>query len=205
MAGMYLELELTEEQMAAFDIAWLQGGLISENQVIGLASMHMTRGAPLQGAEIIVKGMEDGLVEDTDRNLQTIGQAYYQARELDQALVWMERAAAKSEGGDSYGRLAGVLISLGRFEEAYEAAMEALERGDLDQLTPDDVRLQAGAALFELYRYDEALRVFRAVRDERSRDTATQWIRYVESEASRERQLRASGIDIDAIRAQTRG
>ncbi len=203
LGGMYAELEQIDQQMAAYDLAWLQGGLTSESQALGLGFMYMSKGAPVQGAEVIIKGMEDGLIEENEKNFQIIGQAYYTAHDFNKALTWMERAAQLAENGESFARLANIYNSMERYGEGYEAAMEALEKGGLEE--PDAVRLQAGISLLYMYRYDEALRLFRAVRDADSIEYARTWIRYTESEAARERQLRASGIDIDAIRRDING
>lgn len=198
LGSMFAELERERDQMIAYDLAWLQDGLTSESMVRGLAYMYVAAGAPLQAAEIVVKGIQDGLVEETEENLLSIGQFYYTARALDEATTWTERAAARAETGDTYAWLTNIYIEAARYEEAYEAASEALEIGGLDE--PDQVRLQAGNALFSMYRYEDALSQFRAVRSERYRENAQTWIRYVENESNKDRQIRNTGIDLDAIR-----
>lgn len=198
LGSMYAELEQDRSQMVAYDLAWAQDGLTSESMVLGLAYMYISAGAPLQAAEVVVKGIDDGLVEQTEKNLLTIGQFYYTARELEEALTWTERAAARAETGDTYAWLTNIYIDVGRYEEAYRAATEALDLGGLDE--PDQVRLQAGNALYSMYRYEDALRQFRAVRGERYRENAQTWIRFVENEAAKDRSIRATGIDLDAIR-----
>ena len=203
LGSMYAELEQERNQMIAYDLAWLQDGLTSESQALGLAYMYVAAGAPLQAAEILIKGIEDGLVEETEKNLLSVGQFYYNAREIEEAATWTERAAAVAETGDTYGWLTNIYIEAARYEDAYEAATDALELGGLDE--PDQIRLQAGNALFSMYRYDEALAQFRAVRSERYRENAQTWIRFVENEAAKDRAFRADGIDLDAIREDIYG
>lgn len=197
LGGMYSELERTEERMAAYDIAWLQDGLTSEGQIRGLASMYIAAGAPYQGAEVMMEGIEKGHVEETEDNLQMVGSALYQARSLQEALPWMERAAERSSEGESFGRLAGIYVELQRYEDALRTAREALDRGGLRR--PDLVKLQAGNALFQLRRYDEALEMFRSVDAERSQNAKENWIQYVQSEREREEKLRAAGIDLSIL------
>lgn len=203
LGSMYAELEQDRNQMVSYDLAWMQDGLTSESMVLGLAYMYVAAGAPLQAAEVIVEGIDDGLVEETEKNLLSVGQFYYTAREIDEATTWMERAASIAETGDTYAWLTNIYIDVARYEEAYRAATEALDMGGLDE--PDQVRLQAGNALYSLYRYDEALEQFRAVRGERYRDNAQTWIRFVENEAAKDRSFRADGIDLDAIREDIYG
>lgn len=203
LGSVYAELEQDRNQFVSYDLAWMQDGLTSESMVRGLAFMYVAAGAPLQAAETLVKGIEDGLVEETEENFLSVGQFYYTAREIDEAAMWTERAASIAETGDTYAWLTNIYIEAARYEDAYEAATAALDLGGLDQ--PDQVRLQAGNALFSLYRYDEALEQFRAVRSERYRENAQTWIRYVENEAAKDRSFRDFGIDLDAIREDIYG
>lgn len=203
LGSMYYELEQERAYMIAYDLAWKQDGITRESDILGLAYMYVSAGAPLQAAEVIVEGFEKGLIEENEKNLLSIGQFYYMARALDEALEWTERAANIAETGDTYAWLANIYLDMGRNEDAYRAATEALDKGGLDD--QDQVRLQAGSALYNLYRYDDALRQFRAVSGERHRQNAQTWIRFVENEAAKDRAFRADGIELDAIREDIYG
>ena len=197
MGGMFSELEDTESQLSTFLIAYLQGGLESAGQVKGLGYLMISAGAPSQGAIIMEKGIEDGLIEEDEEVMRAIGSAYYQARELDKALPWMERAAEEEGEGEAYGGLTGIYTSLLRFEDAIRTGNEALRLGDINR--PDQVKMAVGAAEVALRRYDDAVDTFRSITDSRSRDAAQSWIRYSTAEKEREAQIRASGIDLENL------
>lgn len=199
ISGMYAELERPRDQLGAFMTAYLQGGLTTQNQVVGLAYMYLSAEVPYKAAQILIKGVDSGLVEDSEKNLQLIGSAFYQAAELQKALPWMEKAAAEATDGESYGRLASIYVDLERFSDAIRTAEEAVRRGNVPRM--DLVRMTKGSAEFNLKRYDDAIKSFRAIKDPRSIKSAADWIRYVEAEKKRDRQLRDSGIDLDKIRA----
>ena len=129
--------------------------------------------------------------------MRAIGSAYYQARELDKALPWMERAAEEEGEGEAYGGLTGIYTSLLRFEDAIRTGNEALRLGDINR--PDQVKMAVGAAEVALRRYDDAVDTFRSITDSRSRDAAQSWIRYSTAEKEREAQIRASGIDLENL------
>lgn len=198
LSGMYGELERPRDQLGSFMVAHLQNGLTSGNQITGLAYMYLSAEVPYKASKILIDGIESGLVDDSEKNLQLIGSALYQAAELEEALPWMEKAAAKATDGESYGRLAGIYVDLGRFTDAVRAAEEAIRKGGGSRM--DLVRMTKGNAEFSLKLYDDAIKSFKAVSDPRSRRAAGDWIRYVENERRRDRQLRDSGIDLDAIR-----
>ena len=198
LGGMYGELEDSKNQMNAFVLTYLQGGLTTESQILGMAYMYIGADAPYKGAEIIVDGFEAGTVEKTEKTLQLVGSAYYEAYELEKALPYMEQAAQKATGGDPYGLLAGIYLDLGRFEESIRTANEALRRGNLKQ--SHIVRLALGNAYFNEKKYDQSLKAFRQIREgQDGYKSAQQWIKYVDSERRREQQLRDSGIDLDKI------
>lgn len=196
LGGMYSELEDGKKQMASFAVAYVQNGLTSESQIVGLAYLYIGADAPYKGAEILVDAMNDDLVEKTEKNLQLVGSAYFQANEYTKALPYMEQAASKSKDGESHGRLAGVYLDLERYDESIRAGREALRRGGLKQ--KHLVQLGLGTALFNTKQYDEAIRVMRQVKGE-GEDSAKDWIKYINSEKKREKQLREAGIDLDKI------
>lgn len=199
LGGMYAELEETEKQLSAYATAYIQNGLTSESQIVGLAYMYLGADVPYKAAQILIDGFESGEVDQTEKNLQIVGSALYQASELKKSLPWMEKAASKAEDGESYSRLAGIYVDLERFEDSIRTAKEAIRRGGVKR--PDLVYMTKGNAEFNLKRYDDAIKSFRKIKDKRSVKPAQDWIRYVEAERKRDKQLRDSGIDLDKILA----
>ena len=198
LGGMYAELEDSENQMNAFTLAHLQKGLTTQSQLLGLAYMYIGAEVPYKGAEILSEAMEAGDVERTEKNLQLVGSAYYQARELAKALPFMEAAAESGSGGESYGRLAGIYLDLERYDDAVRTGREALRRGGIRQRHL--VQMAVGTALFNQKKYDEALTAFRDLpREGPGSEPREQWIKYVGSEKRRDQQLRDSGIDLDKV------
>lgn len=197
LGGMFAEMEDTQRQLSSYHLAYLQNGLETEGQIKGLGYLYIAAEAPYLGAEIMVEGIENGMIEEDEEIYRAIGSAYYQAREMEKALPWMERAAEASEDGEAYGRLANIYLSLGRYDEAIRAGGEAITRGGLNRR--DQVLMTVGSAYHGLKEYDRAIEEFRKIRDDRSTDAARQWITFVESEKERDRQLRASGIDLDNL------
>lgn len=200
LSGMYAELEQPRDQMNAFAVSYVQNGLATESQVVGLAYMYIGADVPYKGAEILVKGMETGVVSRNEKNLQLVGSAYYQARELNKALPYMEQAAQKATSGEPFGRLAGIYLDMERYEDSIRTGREAIRRGGVRQTHL--VRLGLGTALFNKKDYDEALKVMREIDSEGpGGKSAEQWIKYIGSEKRRDQQLRDSGIDLDKILA----
>lgn len=197
LGGMFSELEDSRSQLAAYHLAYLQGGLETEGQMKGLSYLMIAAGAPYEGANLMIEGIDSGLIEADEDVMRAVGSAFYQAREMDKALPWMERAAEEGGEGEAYGGLAGIYSSLLRYEDAVRTGNEALRLGDLNR--PDQIKMAIGAAHAALREYDDAIETFRTITDSRSTRSANDWIRYAASEKEREAQIRASGIDLDNI------
>lgn len=197
LGGMFSEMEDTESQLAAYYLAYLQNGLETEGQMKGLGYLMIAAGAPYQGAALMIEGIEEGLIEEDEETMRAIGSALYQAREMDEALPWMERAAEAGGEGEAYAGLTGIYSSLLRHEDAIRVGLEALRLGDLNN--PDQIRMAIGAAQAALRRYDDAIETFSDITSSGSTRAAQDWIRYARSERDREAQIRASGIDLENL------
>lgn len=203
LGGMYAELEDEENQMNAFVLAYLQKGLTTESQLVGLSYMYIAAEAPYKGAQILDRAIEAGHVNRSEKNMQLAGSAYYQARELEKALPFMEAAAESATSGESFGRLAGIYLDLDRNDDAIRTGREALSRRGLRQRHL--VELAVGTALFNKKDYDGALQAFRAIgEDSRGWNPAQQWIKHVNSVKRRDQQIRDSGIDLDKVLSSSR-
>ncbi len=194
MGGMYAELEDRDMQMYIYDIAHIQGGLETEGQLLALAYMYIGKEAPHRAAKIIQEGMDAGIIEKNEKNMELLGNTIYQSRDVARALPVMEEAAKLASDGDIHSRLANIYLDLEQFENAEKAAREAIRRGGLRR--PDIIQMVLGTALFNQQKYDQAITEFRKIRDERTIRTRDQWIVYVERERDFRRQLAAAGITL---------
>ena len=184
LAGIYSELGDTKKQLALFEALYEKGYLTNTSQVTNLANLYLLHGLPYKAALVLEKEMESELVESNERNLRLLSQAWYTAREDEKAIPPLERAAAMSEDGELYIRLAQSHINLENWSEAAAAARKGVETGGLKR--SDQAQIMLGMALFNQKQLEQARRAFqRAGQDNRSARTATQWINYVDSEIKR--------------------
>jgi len=178
------QLERFAEQAQLYYVAETGGYLDSENEYIQLASQLYNNENPFGCAQMIKKGMENGLIEEDEDNLSFIAQCYQLAREDSLALPYLERAAAMSDDGELYARLGRVYMTLDDMDKAADAFEAAFDKGGLGR--PDQVYLTQARAYMELNRYDEALQAARnAGRDERSAGTARTWVTVLTNEKAR--------------------
>lgn len=188
LAGILGELGEAGRQLAALEIAYRGGWLDGERELLNLAYLYLGNETPIRAARVLERGLEDGRIAPGARNLELLGAALRQARENRRAIEVLERAAR--EGGDAelWVRVAGLQLEENADEQAVAAARRALELGGGRR--PDSTRIVLGMALYNLGRHAEARAAFaEAARDERSRQSAEQWLRFLDAEIARAEQL----------------
>lgn len=184
LAGVYSELGDTKKQLALAEVLYERGYLNNPTHITNLANLYLLHEAPYKAAVLLEKEMAANRVARDERNLRLLSQAWYTAREDEKAIPPLKLAAEQSQEGELFVRLAQAYINLEQFSEAVEALDKGLKLGDLSR--EDTANIMLGMAHFNLKQLTQAKRAFeRALSDDRSRRTATQWIQYVESEMRR--------------------
>ncbi len=191
LASLYGELENQAKQLNTLELAYLQGFLDQETEVLSLVSLLLNNEVYLRAGKILEKGLGDGTVGSTFEHWRLLAQAWSMAQEDERAIPALKRASELAPDGKIEVILAQTLMNLGRWEESVTAARSALRKGGLNR--PDQVQVMLGQALFELNRFDDAREAFiTAQTDQRSRQIAAQWLNYIDSEQDRRAQLAAA-------------
>ena len=198
LGGMYGEQEREMDRLVASELVYLNNQLDKESQVMGMAYMYLGQEVPYRAAVIIEKGIKDEIIEPTAKNLEVLGTAWYQAKELKKALASLELASKKSDSGEIQSRIAGIYLDLGRDKEAYKASRKAAKKGSVKR--PDSNYLVMGNALVNLHCYKDAISAFRkslkAAKTKKEKRYPTQWIKFADVEGTRLGKLRDLGAKV---------
>ncbi len=188
LASIYGELDQQQKQLNVLELAYLQGLLTTENEILTLASLLLNNDLYLRAGKILTKGLDDGVITSNFEHWRLVAQAWTMAQENEKAIPALTKAAGLSPDGKLDVMLAQTYTNLNRWEESIAAARTAISKGSLDR--PDQAHVMIGQALFELDRFDEARAAFSAAQaDQRSRQLAAQWLNYIDSEEDRRAQL----------------
>ena len=189
LSGMYGELGNPRRQLGAYEVAYIQGWLQSNGELVTMAQLFMQDNYPYKGAQILEKGIKEGKVTKDYKNYRLLAQAYQMAREDKKSIKPLTEAAKLAEDGDLYYRLAQAYSNLDRWQDCVEAIDMAIQKGGMKR--DDSAYVLQGMAYFNMDDLREAEKSFQQARkDERSRRVADQWLSYIVSE--RERQ---AGLD----------
>lgn len=191
IAGLYGELGNEKKRLTTYDSLYINGSLQSESEVLNLAYMYIGQEVPYKAGKIIEAGMNTKLIEKNPKNMETLANAWAQANEHKKAIPALEQAAALSDKGILYARLAGVYFDAGDFPKAVEAAKKADEKGGMKKEYNNLMLL--GMANFNIKKYEDALQSFRRAKAfKESFPDARKWEAYTLSEIERLRALEES-------------
>ncbi len=159
LAGMYGELGQDMKRLALFDSLYLNGDIKKGKDILNLAYMFLGQDVPYKAAKLIEKGMESGVIEKSQKNIETLGNTWAQANQHDKAIPVLEQAAKLSDKGLLFARLAGVYFDAGDYKKAATATKKAAQKGGLKN--PGNNYLLMGMAYSNLKQYENALQAFR--------------------------------------------
>ncbi|CAI8166827.1 MAG: Uncharacterised protein [Cellvibrionales bacterium UBA7375] len=202
LGGMYGSQERSLDQLVASELVYLNGKYDKESQVMGMGYMYLAAEVPYKAAQIISKGIDDEIIESNAKNLEVLGTAWYQAKELNRALQALSRASEYSDSGDLQSRMAGIYLDLGNDSEAYIASLKAAKKGNIKR--PSSNYLIMGNALVNMHCYKDAIGAFqkalKAAETKKEKKFPTQWIRYADVEGTRLAKLRDLGAEVPSCR-----
>jgi len=202
IGSMYAVQERPIDQLVATELVYINGELDKESEVKGLAYMYLSAEVPYKAAQILAKGMEDGIVERNAKNLELLGTSWTQAKDLISALKSMAAASKFSDSGDLQSNIADIYLNLGRDKEAYQASLKASKKGNLKYT--DANYLSMGIALLNMHCYKDAITAFqkslKAAKTKKRKRYPRQFIRYADAEGTRLGKLRNLGAKVPSCR-----
>lgn len=191
LSSIYLQLNQDKKALSVMELAHTKGMLDKETEWKQLAQLYLFLEIPFKGAKVLNEGMERGIVEQNKDNLELLANAWYSAREIDEAIDAFERAGRLAVNGKIDMRRAHLLVDKEDWSEARDALNAALEKGGID--SPGNAYVLLGMANYELGNTDAARQAFRQAMDyDRTRNSASQWLRHIEEEESRQQARAAS-------------
>lgn len=168
--------------------------------------------APYKAAKVIDYGIKEEFVEENEKHLKYLAQAWHLSQELDKAEPVYKKAAEKAKDGELYVFLGQIYLATDRLDMASESLKKGLEKGKLKD--PVSVNILLGQVAYEQQKFDEATTFFRKSLDKVSdikgkneedtykkqdklRNQALKWLTYTENERERVRILNLRRKDLE--------
>ena len=189
LAGAYTELGEDNNLIAAYGSAHDQGMLEKESELVTMAQLFLQAEVPFKAGKLLETEMTAGRVSKIAKNYRLLSQAWMLAQEDERAVPALKEAARLSDDGELDVRLGNTYLNLGNYEECINAVRNGLRKGGLK--SPDNAQISLGMCLYNKQQYDAAIKAFRAAsKTQRSRRISNQWIRVIEADVERNRQIR---------------
>jgi len=178
LSAIYAQLGRESRALALLELAYTQGFLDRESELLNLAQRYLHRDVPYRAARLLAKGLKEGTIAGTKENWELLGNAWLQARENDEVIGPLQRAAELAGDGDLFVRLAQVHLERDDAAAALRALGKALEKGKLAD--PGKAHLLRGIAYAGVKQFAQARAALaEAEKYEESRDRARQWQAHV--------------------------
>ncbi|MDJ0748676.1 MAG: hypothetical protein QNJ11_04280 [Woeseiaceae bacterium] len=189
LAGAYTELGEDEKLIYAYDAAHTQGMLVKDTEFVTMAQLYLQAEVPYKAGTLLQEKMDAGLVPKTEKNYRLLSQAWMLAMEDQKAIPALKAAAGLATDGQLDLRLANAYLNVGEYTDCVGSANDAIRKGGLKN--PDNAQISLGMCLYNLRRYNDSRRAFvEAGKVPRSARMSTQWVRVIDAEVERNRQIR---------------
>jgi len=186
LSQIYYKLKQEEKALAIMALAYRRSMLDKRSDITYLSSLYSNADVPYKAAEVLEKGINDGVVESNENYWTATADSWYAAEELEKALSAFEKAGKVSDDGGIDLRRGYILIDLERWPDALAALNSALKKGGLDDRKTGEAHLLRGMAQFNLGNFDAASSDWgKARRNSRTKDAAQQWINHLQEERRR--------------------
>lgn len=189
LAGAFTELGQDDKLIYAYDAAFTQGMLEKEAEFVTMAQLFMQAEVPYNAAKLLQEKMDSGVVKKNEKNYRLLSQAWMLSMEDQKAIPALKAAAALADHGELDARLANSYLNVGEYGQCVTSARNAARKGGLK--SPDNIQISLGMCLYNLRKYSESKTAFReAAKVPRAQRTSRQWIRVIDAEIERNRQIR---------------
>ena len=189
LAGAFTELGEDEKLIYAYDAAFTQGMLEKGTEFVTMAQLYLQAEVPYKAAILLEEKIESGVVEKSEKHYRLLSQSWQLAMEDEKAIPALKSAARLAKDGEVDARLANSYLNIGDYDNCVISAKSAVRKGGLK--SPDNIQISLGMCLYNQRKYSESKAAFKkAAKVPRSQRTAGQWMRVIDQEVERNRQIR---------------
>lgn len=160
--------------------------------LLSLVDMYRFLHIPFKAAEMLQKGIDDGVVEADYKNLTTLADSWLAAREFEVAAEVLAKVVSLDDSGQSDLKLGRVRVTLEQWDKAITPLQNSLTKLATDK--QGEPSLLLGMALFHQGKLQQAEKMFsQAISYKQQRNQAGQWLRHLNTEKDKTADATESG------------
>lgn len=159
-------------------LAYAQGLLTKDDELRRLARSYLFQNLPYPAAHVLERGLEEGRIDPDGEALELLGNSWIAARDYEESIEPLQRAADLAEDGRLYLRLGQVRVQREDWKEATALIQKAIEKGGLQDT--GKAQLLLGISYYSDDRRESASTAFRrAQKHESTRTEANAWLEHI--------------------------
>jgi tetratricopeptide (TPR) repeat protein len=183
LSSMFYEMKEDAQSVATLALAERQGFIQKPNEIKNLYSVYMVMDLPFKAGMLMQDAMEKGRVPADEPNLESIADAWINARETSRAETALKKLAAMSEKGEYYYKLGAMYGDEERWSESREMLEKALQKGNLKRA--GEVWMRLAVAQYGLKNTTGAVAALqKAVGFDETRKQAGEWLRHLSNQVA---------------------
>ncbi len=165
--------------MSSLDIANIAKLDLNEAELLRLISWLQYSDIPYKAAKMMEEKIKTKSIATNEKNLNAIGDLYYEAREYKMAIKWYKKSASLSKSSIIYFKIAKIYANERKYEDVVENIKLSLAFKD-NKKADGSKYLLLGKAYYELSNTIEAKKSFyRAQHFQKSKKIADAWLNYL--------------------------
>ncbi|HKY90342.1 MAG TPA: tetratricopeptide repeat protein, partial [Nevskiaceae bacterium] len=181
LSSMFFEMKEDAESLAVLALAERQGFIEKPNEIRNLYNVYMVMDLPFKAGNLMQDAIDKGKVPADEKNLESLANAWINAREADKAEASLKKLATMSDRGEYYFRLGSIYGDNERWKESKEMLEKALGKGGLKR--PGEAWMRIAVANYNLKEIQSAIAALnKASGYDESRKQAVEWKRALEAE-----------------------
>jgi tetratricopeptide (TPR) repeat protein len=187
LSSLFYEMKQDAQSLAALALAERQGFISKPNEINNLFNVYMALDLPLKAGTLMQDAIDKGRIPGDEKNLESVANAWINAREVDRAEVSLKKLADMSDRGEYYFRLGAMYGDEERWKESQEMLNKSLEKGGLKR--PGDAWMRLAVAHHNLQNAGATRTALqKALTFDESRKQAGEWLRHLGHQMTTESQ-----------------
>lgn len=183
LSSVFYEMKSDAESVAVLALAERQGFIQKPNEIKNLYNVYMMLEEPYKAGLLLQEAIEKNKVPGDEANLESMANAWINARESQRAETTLKKLATISEKGDYYYKLGAMYGDNERWAESKEMLEKALQKGGMKR--QGEVWMRLAVAQYGLKNNPGAIAALqKALTFEESRKQAAEWLRALGGQAT---------------------
>jgi len=178
LSTMFFEMKEDVEAVAVLAVAERQGFIDKPTERKNLYNVYMMLDLPFKAGLLLQEALDKNVLPANEENLESVANAWINARESTRAEATLKKLAAASEKGEFYYKLGAMYGDDERWKESRDMLAKALQKGGIKRA--GEAWMRIAVAEYNLKNTPAAIAALqKAMTFEDSRKNASAWLRHL--------------------------